>query len=97
MLKERGVEYTYRDYDKQPLSEDELRDVLAKLGVEAKTILRKRDKATKALGLSGDEDDDTLVPHRAENPGMFQRPIGVLGDRAVIGRPIENLLELVAG
>ena len=95
MLKERGIDYEYREYIKEPLSEDELRDVLSKLGMAARDILRKRDKASQALGLKGDEPDDVLVPHMAANPGMIQRPIGIVGDKAVIGRPIENLLQLV--
>lgn len=94
MLNERGIEFEYRDYDKQPLNEAELREVLAKLGVEPAKVLRKRDKAYKALGLTGKEPADELIGHLAANPGMLERPIGVFGDRAVVGRPIEKLLEL---
>ncbi len=95
MLKEQGAEFTYREYTKQPLDEGELREVLRKLGLSARDILRTRDKAVKELGLSGDEGDDVLVPHMARHPTMIQRPIGVVGDRARIGRPVENLLELL--
>ena len=95
MLNDRGIEFTYREYRKEPLSEDELREVLAKLGLSARDILRKRDKAVAANGLDGDEDDDVLLPLMAQNPTMVQRPIGVVGDRAAVGRPIENLLALV--
>lgn len=95
MLNERGIDFEYREYTKDPLDEAEIRDVLAKLGMQAKDVLRKRDKATKELGLTGDEGDDVIIPHMAKNPGMLQRPIGVVGDKAVVGRPVENLLELV--
>ena len=95
MLDKDKVPYTYRDYDKEPLSADEIHAVLAKLGLAAKAVVRKRDKAFKTLGLAGDEPDDVLVPHMAANPGLIERPIGVAGDKAVIGRPPEKLLELV--
>lgn len=94
LLRERGVAFTYRDYDKEPLSEAELREVLGKLGARPRDVLRKRDKAYKALGLTGDEPDDTLLRHLAANPGLLQRPIGVRGDWAVLGRPVDKLLEL---
>ena len=71
----------------------DLRDVFAKLGMGPKAVLRKRD-ANKA-GLSGDESDDTLIGMMADNPRLLQRPIGVLGDKAAVGRPVENLLSLV--
>ncbi len=93
MLQGRGVEFTYREYRKQPLSADELRDVLGKLGVGPGDVLRSRD--AKKLGLTGDETDDQLIGLMAEHPTLLQRPIGVVGKRAVVGRPPEALLELV--
>jgi arsenate reductase len=57
--------------------------------------VRKRDKAYKELGLTGTESDDVLIPLMAEHPTLLERPIGVLGDRAAVGRPPSNLLELL--
>lgn len=94
MLKEHGIEHTYREYTKQPLSVAELRSVLAKLGVGPRDVLRKRD-ATKA-GLTGEESDESLIALMAENPRLLQRPIGVVEDRAAVGRPPEALLTLVS-
>ena len=95
MLNDRGVSYTYREYTDSPLSEGEVRDVLAALGMPARELLRKRDKAYGALGLTGQESDDTLVPLIGKHPTLLQRPIGVVGGRAVVGRPPERLLDLV--
>ncbi len=95
MLEDRGVEFEYRDYRKQPLSEAELRDLLRVLDVPASELLRPRDRAFKRLGLTGREDQETLIAHMAEHPTLLQRPIGVLGERAVVGRPPKRLLELV--
>jgi len=93
LLKEHDIPHRYREYTKEPLSADEVRDVLRMLDVPAKAIFRKRDG--KKLGLTGDEGDDVLVPAMAEHPTLIQRPIGVLNGKAVLGRPVENLLSLV--
>ena len=90
MLDERGIEYRYREYNREPLSEKEIRDVLRKLGLRPRDVLRKND-----LGFTGDEPDKELIAAMARHPTLLQRPIGVLGDRAVVGRPPERLLELV--
>lgn len=94
MLKEHDVAYRYREYTKEPLSVDELTEIVGLLGVEPKALLRSRDKSVKEAGLTGDEDGAVLIAHMSANPGSLQRPIGVKDGKAVIGRPIENLLEL---
>lgn len=94
LLDEAGVEYRYREYTQEPLSKAELKKVLKLLGVQPKDVLRKHDKAYKELGLTGDETAARLIELMAENPTLLQRPIGVKGNNAVVGRPPENLLEL---
>lgn len=95
MLDEKGIEYRYRDYVKNPLSEAEIRDVLGRLGLRPKDVLRSKDAAFQTLGLTGDEPDEDLFAAMARHPTLLQRPIGIAGDRAVVGRPPERLLELV--
>ena len=95
MLNERGVEYAYRDYRKQPLSESEVRRVLLLLGARPAELLRRNDRAFKELELTGEESDDRLIRLMAEHPTLLQRPIGILGDRAAVGRPPERLLALM--
>ena len=94
MLDDNGVEYRYREYRQDPLDASEIRAVLKKLGMGARDVLRTRDRAFKELGLTGEESDATLIGHMAEHPTLLQRPIGVKGKRAVVGRPPENLLDL---
>jgi len=94
LLDERGIDYRYRDYKKTPLSEAEIREVLRRLDVAPAQVLRTRDPACKTLGLTGKETAERLVALMAVHPTLLQRPIGVRGDRAVIGRPPENLLDL---
>jgi arsenate reductase len=58
-------------------------------------VLRRRDVANRELKLKGEEDPRVLIAAMAEHPTLLQRPIGVLGGRAVLGRPPENLLTLL--
>ena len=95
-MEEHGVPYSYREYRKEPLDTDEIRSVLDALGVSPKAVLRRNDRAFKELGLTGDEDDDALIDLMAEHPTLLQRPIGLYRGQAVVGRPPENLLELVS-
>ena len=94
MLKDHGIDFVYREYTKEPLTLDELRALFAKLDGTPRDLLRKRD--AKKAGLSGDEADEALMALMADNPRLLQRPIGVVGDRATVGRPVEALLDLIA-
>ena len=94
MLNEREIPFRYREYTAEPLSADEVRAILGRLDVEPAAVLRRNDKAYKELGLTGEEPAEVLIGHMAQHPTLLQRPIGLLGDRAVVGRPAENLLAL---
>jgi arsenate reductase len=95
LLKERGIEYKYREYREDPLTQKEILAVLKLLGMGPKEVLRRHDKAFKELALTGSESDSQLIRLMAEHPTLLQRPIGIKGKRAVLGRPPEALLELV--
>jgi arsenate reductase-like glutaredoxin family protein len=73
-LEEHGVPFVYREYRKEPLDAHEVRSVLKNLGVGPKAVLRRNDRAFKELGLTGDEDDDTLADLMAHHPTLLQRP-----------------------
>ena len=94
MLKEHQISFSYREYKKDTLSADEIRAVLGKLGMTARDVLRTRD--ANKLGLTGEESDDALITLMAAHPGLLQRPIGIVGERAALGRPVENLLTLTS-
>jgi arsenate reductase len=95
LLRESGIEYEYREYREDPLSAAEIRTVLAQLGVGAADVLRRNDRVARELGVSGDEPEDRLIDLMAEHPTLLQRPIGIRGGRAVVGRPPERLLDLL--
>ena len=95
MLEQHEIEFEYREYRNEPLSAAELRKLLPRLGLPAAELLRRRDPAFKSAGLSGEESESALIDAMAAHPTLLQRPIGILGDRAVVGRPVENLLTLL--
>ena len=93
MLQENGIAHTYREYTKEPFSRVELEGILGILGVGPRDVLRSRD--AKKAGLVGDESDSELLDLMAENPRLVQRPIGIVGEKAIVGRPPELLLNIV--
>ena len=95
MLSERGVEVQYREYTEDPLSHDELVTLFQKLSVAPQSLLRKNDRAYKENGLTGEESTERVLELMALHPTLLQRPIGVLGGQALVGRPAERLLELL--
>jgi arsenate reductase len=95
LLDERGVPYRYRDYRKEPLTASELRRTLKQLDMSPAQVLRPRDAAYKRLGLTGGEDEATLIEHMAAHPTLLQRPIATVGDRAVVGRPVGAVVQPV--
>jgi arsenate reductase len=95
LLAERGVDAERVDYHVTGLTEAEIRDLLAKAGAGPRDILRTREPAY-AEHLAGRElSDDALVAVMAAHPELVQRPIVVRGDRAVLARPVERVLELL--
>ncbi|MEO0467221.1 MAG: ArsC/Spx/MgsR family protein [Pseudomonadota bacterium] len=94
LLQENGVEPEIRKYMNAStrLSEDELRDIASKMGEGPRAFLREKD--AEKFGLGADADDDTVFAAMAEEPKLIQRPIGIKGDKAVLGRPNDKLLEI---
>ena len=73
----------------------EIAEVLAKAELKPGQVLRKKARANAELGLTGTESDAELIEHMAAHPTLLQRPLGVAGSQAVLGRPVENLLDLI--
>ena len=74
---------------------DELRDLVAKAGVPASDLFRTREPVYAELGLADREvSDDEAIALMAEHPQLLQRPVVVRGERAVLARPVERVLEL---
>lgn len=91
----RGIDARIVEYLKTPPGKDELRELLKKLGMKPSELVRRGEEVFKEnyAGKSLDEEQwlDALVAH----PVLIERPIVVRGDRAVIGRPPEKVIELL--
>lgn len=75
--------------------EADLRDVLAKLGLSAPDVMRKGEEAYKAH-FKDVTDEATLITLLTQHPKVLERPLIIKGDKAVIGRPPEAALTLMA-
>jgi len=95
ILEERGVAPQVVKYLDEAPTRVELEDVLRKLGTDDPTVIARRgEDRWKELGLDG-ADRDAVLDALAANPILIERPIVIKGDRAVIGRPPENVLGLL--
>lgn len=96
LLTERGIDFESVEYHVTGLSEQELRELLRKLGTGPREVLRTREPLVKELGLDREEvSDEELIARMVEHPVLVQRPIVVRGERAVLARPVERVLELL--
>ena len=95
LLEARGVEPHVVEYLKTPLSVGELEQLGVKLGLPAARWVRANEDAYPETGLGPDSDDASVLRAMAEHPILMERPIVVNGDRAAIGRPPENVLEIL--
>ena len=96
LLSERGIDFQSVEYHVTGLSEAELRGLLAKIGCGSRAVLRMREPLVKELGLDDPAvSDDELIAAMVKHPVLVQRPIVTHGERAVLARPVERVLELL--
>jgi arsenate reductase (glutaredoxin) len=95
ILTEQGVEADYVRYLDAGPGREEIESVLVRLGTDdPRAIVRTGEALYRELGLAG-ADRDALLDAMVANPILIERPIVIRGDRAVIGRPPENVLDLL--
>lgn len=95
LLQENGIEPEIRKYMNagEALTIEELKDIAKKMGnVSPRAFLREKD--AKKFDIPDSLSDEELYAAMADNPKLIQRPIGIKGEKAVLGRPIEKLLEI---
>jgi len=87
---ENNIKHNINLYLENPLSVEEIRIIIKKLDTTANNIIRKNEDIYKKLNLK-DADEETLIKKISENPILLERPIVVRGNKAIIGRPPENV------
>ncbi|MFJ4387519.1 arsenate reductase (glutaredoxin) [Pseudomonas sp. NPDC089408] len=96
LLEARGLAPTIVRYLETPPDATTLKALLGKLGISARQLLRTGEDEYKALNLADSAlTDAQLIDAMALHPKLIERPILVVGDKAVIGRPPENVLEIL--
>lgn len=95
VLKESGKEFEIREYLKEPVTEEELSKLLDKLSMAPIELVRTEEKIWKENYKGKDLSDLELVRVMVDNPKLIQRPVVVKDNSAVIGRPAENIKELI--
>ncbi len=96
LLQENGIEPEVVRYLDDPPDAGTLHALVGKLGIRPRELLRTGEEEYRSLGLADESlGDDAIIEAMAAHPRLIERPILVRGDRAVIGRPPERVLELL--
>lgn len=96
ILRELGADYEKINYYVEPIGEAKLRDLLAKMKLTPRDVLRSKEAIYKELGLSdGRHSDDEIIKLIVKHPELLQRPIVEKGKRAILARPAETVREIL--
>ena len=96
LLRRQGLEPAIIEYLKTPPDRDELNGILTLLRLSPRDLMRKKEEAYKANGLdAGNLSDDQLLDALIEHPVLMERPVVLANGKAAIGRPPENVLEIL--
>jgi len=95
LLQEKGIEPQVVLYLDDPPDVAQLKALLGKLGMRAGDLVRRGEEEYKSCGLDRDSSDAEILQAMAAHPRLIERPIVVRGRRAVLGRPPENVLQLM--
>ena len=95
ILEDSGQDFTIVEYLKEPLTKEQLSEVLSKLGMSAMDLVRKNEKEWKENFKGKEMSEEEVVAAMVAYPKLIERPIVISGDRAVVGRPPENISQLL--
>ena len=96
LLEENGLTPTIRLYLDNPPTVAELKKVVKMLGISVGDLIRTKEALYKELGLDANNHSDAdLLQALHDNPKLIERPIVINGQQARIGRPPENVLDII--
>ena len=95
LLEEKGVDFETVEYLKNPLNKKELTELLKKLNIPATELIRKGEADFKENFKGKELSEDQWIDAMVKYPKLIERPIVVKGNKAVIGRPIEKVKDLI--
>ncbi len=95
ILNEKGVDAEVVKYLETTPSKEEITEVLAKLNISARDLMRTKEDIYKELKLKDVTDEDALIEAMVQNPKLIERPVVITDKKAVIGRPPEKILDIL--
>lgn len=95
LLTEKGLEFETIEYLKTPLNKKEIKDLLTQLNIPAKDLIRKSEADYKENFKGKELSESQWINAMVNFPKLIERPIVVKGNKAVIGRPIEKVIDLL--
>jgi arsenate reductase (glutaredoxin) len=96
LLRESGVPFEKVNYYLEPLSKKKLSELIRKMKISPRELLRTSEPIYRELGLAkGEFSDDEIISLMVKHPDLIQRPIVERSDQAVLGRPTENVKRLL--
>ncbi|OPC05109.1 arsenate reductase (glutaredoxin) [Elizabethkingia ursingii] len=94
-LEDQKIDFELINIIQNPLSKEEVTSVLQKLGIKAEDLVRKSDALFKEKYTGQELNEDGWINVLVDNPTLIQRPIVVKDNKAVIGRPLENVIDFL--
>ncbi len=96
LLQENNVSPTVVEYLKTPPTAEKLKEILAQLALPPRDLMRKKEDEYSENGLDESSlSDDQLIDYMVKYPILIERPIVIANGKAAIGRPPENVLEII--
>lgn len=96
LLQDNGVNPTIVEYLKEPLNPAQIKVILEKLGMTAHQLMRYKEADYKSLNIDpATHSEAQLIEFMATTPKLIERPIVVNGNKATIGRPPEQVLDII--
>ena len=94
-LESSGKEFEIVKYLEDTLSTKELKDIIKLLGIKPIDLVRKNEAIWKTEFKNKTLTDDEIINAMVKNPKLIERPIVINGNKAVIGRPTESILDII--
>lgn len=97
ILENSGLEFETFEYLKNKFTKEDIKNIISKLGItDVRDMLRKKEKEYKELNIADEsKTQEQIIELIIENPKLIERPIIIKDDKAVIARPMENLVNFL--
>ena len=95
ILRTKNIEFEIIEYLKDNLTKNQLKNLIKKLGIKPINLVRKNEQIWKENFKNKKLTSDEIIQILSDNPKLIERPIAELNDKAIIGRPPENIINLL--